>query len=132
MDRFSIKSLLNRRIPARTPLTLLYWTTCAFSVGVKERYRIAGKFGGELTLVVWQSTICNSQTKIRQYFLLAYLRTCTCMESLTKSPNLNLPIFLQWRFWARQYFHGYTVQTSLFLLAGYGKPHFFIYFSMGV
>ena len=39
VDRFPIKSLLNRCTAARTPLTLLYWTTCALFLGVKERYK---------------------------------------------------------------------------------------------
>ena len=39
MDRFSIKSLLNHYTAAQTPLTLLYWTTRAFSLGVKEAYK---------------------------------------------------------------------------------------------
>ena len=38
MDKFSIDSLLNCRIAARTPFKLLYWTTRAFSLGVKDRY----------------------------------------------------------------------------------------------
>ena len=38
MNGFSIISLLNHHTAAQTTLTLLYWTTCAFSVGVKERY----------------------------------------------------------------------------------------------
>ena len=38
MDRFSIKSRLNHRTAAQTPLTLLYLTTRTFSVGMKERY----------------------------------------------------------------------------------------------
>ena len=39
LDRFPIKSLLNRYTAARTPLTLLYWTTHTFSLGVKETYK---------------------------------------------------------------------------------------------
>ena len=42
------------------------------------------KFGG---LAVY---LCNHQIKIHQYFILVY--------TLTKPPNLNPPIFLQWRF----------------------------------
>ena len=38
MDKFSIDSLLSHRTAAQTPLTLRYWTTGAFSLGVKERY----------------------------------------------------------------------------------------------
>ena len=42
---------------------------------VCQHNRIAGKFGGELNLVVWRSIYnYNHQIKIRQNFILAYIR----------------------------------------------------------
>ena len=49
------------------------------------------KFGG---LAVY---LCNRQIKIRQYFLLAYIR----IEIPYRTAKLNPPIFLQWRFWVQ-------------------------------
>ena len=44
-------------------------------------YCIAGKFGGELNLAVWRTSVClcNRQIKICQYFLLAYTLSCIHM-----------------------------------------------------
>ena len=60
-----------------------------YTVSQTHIYRIAGKFGG---LVV---SLCKCQIKISQYFILAYMYV---WWSLTEPPNLNPPIFLQWRF----------------------------------
>ena len=40
----------------------------------KGLYRIAGKFGGELNLSCLPIYLCNHQIKIRQCFILAYIR----------------------------------------------------------
>ena len=56
-------------------------------------YCIAGKFGGKLNLAVWQSTFATAG-------LLAYMYICVWW-SLTKLPDYNLPIYLQWQFWAQ-------------------------------
>ena len=57
-------------------------------------YRIAGKFGGELNLAIWQSartTVKLKSTKI------SYSRIYV-WRFRTKPPNLNLPICLQRQF----------------------------------
>ena len=57
-------------------------------------YRIAEKFGRELNLVVWWSTFATAKLKSAN---ISYLHVYVWW-SLTELPNLNLPIFLQWRF----------------------------------
>ena len=49
---------------------------------------------------IWQfgGLAYDCHIKIRQYFILAYIYV---WRSLTEPPNINLPIFLQWRFRAQ-------------------------------
>ena len=55
-------------------------------------YCIAGKFGGELNLAVWQSTFATAKLKSAN---ISYLHIYV-WQFLTKPPNLNMPIFFQW------------------------------------
>ena len=57
-------------------------------------YRIAEKFGGELNLLVWQSAFATAKLKSAN---ISYSHIYV-WQSLTELPNLNPPIFLQWRF----------------------------------
>ena len=76
-------------------------------------YRIARKFGGELNLAVWQSVFAAAKLKSAS---ISYLYICV-WQFLTKLPNLNPPIFLQWQFWPQPLIlvpaniSGYTVCT---------------------
>ena len=60
-------------------------------------YRIAGKFGRELKLAVWRSTFATAKLKSTD---ISYLHIYI-WRSLTKPPNLNPPICMQWRFGAQ-------------------------------
>ena len=60
-------------------------------------YRIAGKFGRELNLAVWRSAFATAKLKSTN---ISYLHIYV-WRSLTEPPTLNLPIFLQWQFWAQ-------------------------------
>ena len=84
---------------------LEYYTACHFQL-VKMTisfdahvvyYRVLGKFGGELNLAVWRSDFVTVKLKSAN---ISYLHIYV-WQSLTKPPNLNQPIFLQWRFWAQ-------------------------------
>ena len=56
-------------------------------------YRIARKFGRKLNLVVWLSVFATAKLKSAT---ISYLHTYV-WQPLTKPPNLNPPIFLQWQ-----------------------------------
>ena len=63
----------------------------------KHSYRIARKFGGELNLAVWRSQLATAKLKSAS---ISYLHIYV-WQSLTEPPNLNPPVFLQWRFRAQ-------------------------------
>ena len=77
----------------------------------RATYHITGKFGGELNFAVWRSAFTTTKLKSAN---ISYLHIYV-WRSLTELPNLNLnlPIFLQWWFWAqpptRQHFRLYSI-----------------------
>ena len=71
----------------------LEYTCMTISIKTKLRmkYRIAGKFGGELNLAVWRSIITTAKLKSAK---ISYSHIYV-WRSRTEPPNLNPPIFFQ-------------------------------------
>ena len=78
--------------------------------GVSAYYRIAGKSGGELNLAVH---ITTAKLKIRQNFLLAYIRMAILYRT-AKFKSANILLIAIWgstaKFNARPYFRLYGIQ----------------------
>ena len=110
-------SLVPSTFKSSLQYTLLQWSGITRGI-----YRIDGKFGGELNLAVWQSSFATTKLKSTN---ISYLHIYV-WRSLTKLPNLNLPIFFVMAIWgpttkfnSRQYFRLYgnffnTIQREIF------------------
>ena len=68
----------------------MYMNVCI----ITTTYRIAGKFGRELNLVVWQSAQATAKLKSAK---ISYSHIYV-WRSRTELPNLNPPIRLQWQY----------------------------------